>query len=116
MKKKRQEKIIKISLIGLFGNALLALSKGIIGVLSNSIAIIVDAVNNLADALSSIITIIGTKLASKKADKDHPFGYGRIEYLSAMVIAVIILYVGISSFIEAIKKIINPAIHLLLLL
>lgn len=108
LEKKRQEKIIKTSLIGLFGNALLALSKGIIGVLSNSIAIIVDAVNNLADALSSIITIIGTKLASKEADKDHPFGYGRIEYLSAMVIAVIILYVGISSFIEAIKKIINP--------
>lgn len=108
LEKKRQEKIIKTSLIGLFGNALLALSKGIIGVLSNSIAIIVDAVNNLADALSSIITIIGTKLASKEADKDHPFGYGRIEYFSAMVIAVIILYVGISSFIEAIKKIINP--------
>ena len=62
---------------------------------ANSIAILVDAVNNLSDALSSVITIIGTKLAGKDPDKNHPFGYGRIEYLSAMVISVIILYVGI---------------------
>lgn len=68
----------------------------------------VDAVNNLADAASSSIIIIGTKLASKEPDKKHPFGYGRIEYLSAMVISVMILYVGTTSLVEAVKKIFNP--------
>ena len=95
-------------MLGIIGNSLLALFKVIIGMGANSIAILVDAVNNLSDALSSVITIIGTKLAGKDPDKDHPFGYGRIEYLSAMVISVIILYVGISSLVEAFKKIINP--------
>ena len=108
LEKKRQDKIIKTSLVGIIGNALLAIFKAIIGLSSNSIAILVDAVNNFADAASSLITIIGTKLAAKEPDEDHPFGYGRIEYLSAMVIAVIILYVGVSSLVEAIKKIINP--------
>ena len=75
---------------------------------SNSIAILVDAVNNLSDALSSVITIVGTKLAGKEEDDRHPFGYGRIEYLSAMVISAIILYVGITSLVEAGKKIFDP--------
>ncbi|MEE1263009.1 cation diffusion facilitator family transporter [Ruminococcus sp.] len=78
------------------------------GLTSNSIAIVMDAVNNLSDAASSVITIIGTKLARKEADKKHPFGYGRIEYLSAMVISVLVLYAGITAFIESVKKIITP--------
>jgi len=78
--------------------------------LSHSIAIVLDAVNNISDAASSLITIIGTRLAGKKADRRHPFGYGRIEYLSAMLISMIVLYAGITSFIESIKKIIHPDI------
>ena len=108
LEKEREGQIIKTSILGIVGNGLLALFKVIVGLSSNSIAIIVDAVNNLADAASSVITIVGTKLAAKDPDKDHPFGYGRIEYLSAMVISVIILYVGVSSLVEACKKIINP--------
>lgn len=108
LQKERENKIVKTSILGIVGNSLLAIFKIIIGMGANSIAILVDAVNNLSDALSSVITIIGTKLAGKDPDKDHPFGYGRIEYLSAMVISVIILYVGISSLVEAFKKIINP--------
>lgn len=87
---------------------LLAVFKAIIGFASNSIAIVMDAVNNISDAGSSLITIIGTKLAGREADKKHPFGYGRIEYLSAMIISVIVLYAGITSFIESVKKIIDP--------
>ena len=108
IERKRLEKIVKTSIFGIIGNALLAIFKIIVGLTANSIAILVDAVNNLADAGSSVITIIGTKIAAKEPDKEHPFGYGRIEYLSSMVIALIILYVGISSLVEAGKKIINP--------
>ena len=102
------KKIIRTSVIGILANVLLAGFKAIMGILSNSIAITLDAVNNISDAASSIITIIGTKLAGKSPDKKHPFGYGRIEYLSAMIIAVIVLYAGITSFVESIKKIITP--------
>lgn len=108
LEKERENKIVKTSLFGIIGNVLLAILKGIVGIKSNSIAILVDAVNNLADGGSSVITIIGTKLASKEADNKHPFGYGRIEYLSAMIISVIILYVGITSLVAAVKKILNP--------
>lgn len=104
----RDEMIIRTSVIGILANVLLAGFKAIMGILSNSIAITLDAVNNISDAASSIITIIGTKLAGKSPDKKHPFGYGRIEYLSAMIIAVIVLYAGITSFVESIKKIITP--------
>ncbi len=100
LEKERQNKIIKTSIFGIAGNALLAIAKVFIGIKANSIAILVDAINNMADAGSSVITIIGTKLAGKEPDENHPFGYGRIEYLSAMVISVIILYVGISSLVE----------------
>ena len=104
----RSKKIIKTSALGIIVNFMLAGFKAIVGLLSNSIAIVLDAVNNLSDALSSTITIIGTKLAGKKPDKQHPFGHGRIEYLSSMIIAVIILYAGIASLVESIKKIIVP--------
>ncbi len=78
------------------------------GAASGSVAIVMDAVNNLSDAASSIITIVGTKLAGRPADKKHPFGYGRMEYLSAMVISLIVLYAGITSLQESVKKIIHP--------
>lgn len=104
----RDKTIIQTSIIGIVVNLFLTVFKAVTGLLANSIAIILDAVNNLSDALSSVITIVGTKLASKKPDKKHPLGHGRIEYLSAMLVAAIILYAGITSLIESIKKIINP--------
>ena len=108
LKENRNKIIVRASIIGICANVLLAAFKAFIGVLANSIAVILDAVNNLSDALSSVITIVGTKLAGKHPDKKHPFGYGRVEYLSAMVVAAIVLYAGITSFVESVKKIIHP--------
>ena len=105
---KRETVIVKTSIIGIFVNILLVIFKATVGLLSNSIAIILDAVNNLSDALSSIVTIIATKIADSEPDKKHPLGHGRVEYLSAMIVAGIIFYAGITSLIESIKKIINP--------
>lgn len=104
----REQIIIRTSVTGIIANIALAAFKAFVGFLSNSIAIVLDSVNNLSDALSSVITIIGTKLAGKPADKKHPFGHGRAEYLTALVIAVIILYAGLTSLIESVKKIIEP--------
>lgn len=104
----RDKVIIRTSVIGILANVLLAAFKAAIGILSNSIAVLLDAVNNLSDALSSIITIVGTKLAGKLPDKKHPLGYGRIEYLSAMIVSGIVLYAGITSAVESVKKIIHP--------
>lgn len=108
MNKERKRKIIKTSIIGITINILLSSFKAIIGLLSSSIAIIIDSVNNLTDALSSIITIIGVKLAWKAPDKEHPFGHGRIEYISALTISILIIYAGFTSLIEGIKRMINP--------
>ncbi|MBO4865807.1 MAG: cation transporter [Ruminococcus sp.] len=105
----RSKIIIRTSITGIVANVFLAAFKAVIGVLTHSIAIVLDAVNNISDAGSSLITIIGTKLAGREPDKKHPFGYGRIEYLSAMVISVIVLYAGITSFVESVKKIFKPA-------
>ncbi len=104
----RERAIVRTSIIGIAANVLLAVFKAAIGLMSNSIAIVMDAVNNISDAGSSLITIIGTKLAGREPDKKHPFGYGRIEYLSAMIISLIVLYAGITSLTESVKKIITP--------
>ena len=104
----RDAVIIRTSIIGILTNVFLSAFKAAVGILSHSIAVILDAVNNLSDALSSIITIIGTKLAGKRPDKKHPLGHGRIEYLSAMIVSGIVLYAGITSAVESVKKIIHP--------
>ena len=104
----REKIIVLTSVIGIIANVFLAAFKAVIGLMSSSIAIIMDAVNNISDAGSSLITIIGTKLSGREPDKKHPFGYGRVEYLSAMVISVIVLYAGVTSLVESVKKIINP--------
>ena len=104
----RDQVIIRTSVIGILANLLLVAFKAFVGIVSNSIAVILDAVNNLSDALSSIITIVGTKLSGKLPDKQHPLGYGRIEYLSAMIVSGIVLYAGITSAVESVKKIIHP--------
>lgn len=106
--KSRNRVIIRTSIISIATNVLLAAFKAVVGIVSNSIAVTLDAVNNLSDALSSIITIVGTKLAGKTPTKKHPLGYGRIEYLSAMIVAGIVLYAGITSAVESVKKIIWP--------
>ncbi len=106
--KQRDRVIVKTSLIGILTNLLLVAAKAAIGLLANSIAVILDAVNNLSDALSSAVTIAGAKLAGKAPDKKHPLGYGRIEYISAMIVSAIVLYAGITALVESIKKIIYP--------
>ena len=103
----REKTIVRTSIIGIVANVFLAAFKAVIGLMTHSIAIVLDAVNNISDAGSSLITIIGTKLAGREPDKKHPFGYGRIEYLSAMIISVIVLYAGVTSFTESVKKIIS---------
>ncbi len=104
----REKVIVRTSIIGIIANVFLAGFKAVVGLMTNSIAIVLDAVNNISDAGSSLITIIGTKLAGREPDKKHPFGYGRIEYLSATIISVIVLYAGITSLIESVKLIIHP--------
>ncbi|MDC7279087.1 cation diffusion facilitator family transporter [Butyrivibrio fibrisolvens] len=104
----RNQVIVKTSIIGIIANLLLAGFKALVGVLSGSIAIILDAVNNLSDALSSVVTIVGTKLAGKMPDKEHPMGHGRAEYLSALLVAAIIIYAGLTSLNESILKIVHP--------
>ncbi len=104
----RAKQIIRTSWIGIIANILLASFKAAVGVLASSVAIVMDAVNNLSDALSSVITIVGTKLSQRPADRKHPFGFGRIEYFSAIIIAVIVLSAGITSLIESVKKIFDP--------
>lgn len=104
----RDKIIVRTSIIGILANVFLASFKAVIGFLSSSIAIILDSVNNLSDVMSSLITIIGTKLANKSPDKEHPYGHGRIEYISTVLIAFLVLYAGIASLSESVKKIINP--------
>ena len=104
----RDAQIVRTSIIGIIVNALLAAFKAGVGLFTNSIAISLDAVNNLSDALSSIITIIGTKLANKQPDRKHPYGHGRVEYLTTIVISVIIMFAGISALQESVMRIIDP--------
>ncbi len=104
----RGEEIVRTSVIGILANVFLAGFKAAVGILTHSIAITLDAVNNLSDALSSVITIVGARLAGKPADKKHPLGYGRIEYLSVIVISLLVLYAGLTSLEESVKKILHP--------
>lgn len=104
----REGAIVRTSLIGILTNIGLAAVKAVIGLLSNSIAVLMDAVNNLSDALSSVVTIVGTKLSMRSPDKKHPFGYGRIEYMTALVVAVIVLYAGVTALLESAEHVIMP--------
>ena len=104
----RNKIIVRTSIIGIIANLFLVAFKAFVGILSNSIAVILDAINNLTDALSSIITIVGAKLGAKSPDRKHPLGYGRLEYISAMIVAAIVIYAGVTSATESVKKIIHP--------
>ena len=104
----RDRLIVRTSIIGIITNIFLVLFKLTIGFLSSSIAIVLDGVNNLTDVISSIVTIVGTKLAGRKPDKAHPLGHGRIEYIATMIVSAIIIYAGITAGRESIKKILEP--------
>ena len=105
----RADAIVRVSYCGIAVNVLLVICKAAVGLHAHSIAVVLDAVNNLSDALSSLITIIGAKLAGKAADRKHPYGHGRIEYISASIIALLVLLAGISSMKESFGKLLHPA-------
>ena len=104
----RSKKIVRTSIIGILTNLGLVALKAVVGLFANSISIIMDAVNNLSDALSSVITIVGTKLAQKKPDAKHPYGHGRIEYVTSLVISIIILVAGAAAIAESFINIFQP--------
>ena len=104
----REKTIVRTGIIGIAANILLASFKALIGLTVHSTAMVLDAVNNFSDVLSSVVTIIGTKIASRKPDYKHPLGHGRVEYLAQMIIAALILYAGITALWESIQKIIDP--------
>ncbi len=105
----REKTIIRTSFIGIGVNVLLAGFKAAVGLIAGSIAVVLDAVNNLTDALSSVITVIGTKIANRTPDKKHPLGHGRVEYISSMLISALMLYAGITALVESVKKMIHPS-------
>ncbi|MBR0056169.1 MAG: cation transporter, partial [Kiritimatiellae bacterium] len=95
----RERRITRTSFLGIAANLLLAGFKAAVGLLSNSVAIVLDAVNNLSDALSSVLTILGVKLARRPPTAKHPFGFGRIEYFSAVAIAALVIAAGAGSMV-----------------
>lgn len=104
----RTQEIKKVSFYSIAANLVLVGFKAAVGLVSGSIAIMMDAVNNLTDALTSGITILGVVLAGKRPDNKHPFGYGRIEYISAVIISSLVLFAGITCAIESAKSIADP--------
>ena len=107
MDKKRRNKISFVTtLFGLIANALLCAGKFAVGLLCGNIAVTADAVNNLSDAGNNVVTLIAIKVAGKPADKEHPFGHERVEYVSALVVAFIILFLGVELAVSSVEKII----------
>ncbi len=106
----REKRILKASFCGILLNIVLSILKGINGIITKSTSILSDALNNLSDSMSFIATFIGTKMANKKPDKEHPYGHGRIEYFTAIIVALLILYAGINALTDSFKKVLNPSI------
>ncbi len=106
----RAKEITKTSIVGIGANVGLTALKAAFGFIAGSMALVMDALNNLTDALSSVVTLIGVKLAKRKPNKKHPYGYGRIEYFSAMIVAAIVLAAGVTALVEAIQNIISPSL------
>lgn len=104
----RESVIAMTSGLGIAVNLLIAVIKVMIGLLASSMAIISEGVNNASDALNSVLTFVGAKLAAKHPDKDHPFGYGRVEYLTSLIIAVLILITGVEVLTSSVKLIFQP--------
>jgi cation diffusion facilitator family transporter len=108
LQRERERVIVRTGFICIAANLLLVAFKAAVGILSHSIAVILDAVNNLTDALGSLITVIGSKLSGRKPDRTHPLGHGRFEYISALVVAALVLYAGVTAGVESVKKIVSP--------
>lgn len=96
------------SVVGIFCNVLLFVVKGAVGFFLHSVSVMADAFNNLSDAGSSVVGLVGVRMASKPADEEHPFGHGRIEYIAALVVSFLVLQVGFTFFKDSIRKIQNP--------
>ena len=105
----RQKRIVRASIIGMLVNLFIAVVKIIVGMAASSLAIISEGMNNAADAGSSFLTLLGTKLSARHPDSKHPFGYGRIEYLTSLTVSVLIMYTGVSLMISSVKGIISPS-------
>lgn len=99
---------ILASIVGIICNVILFAVKLIVGIIINSVSVMADAFNNLSDAASSVISLIGVKLAGRPADKEHPFGHGRLEYIAALAVSFLILQVGLTLFKNSFSKILNP--------
>jgi cation diffusion facilitator family transporter len=99
---------ILASIVGIICNVILFAVKLIVGIIINSVSVMADAFNNLSDAASSVISLIGVKLAGRPADKEHPFGHGRLEYIAALAVSFLILQVGLTLFKNSFSKIRNP--------
>nr|WP_276938754.1 cation diffusion facilitator family transporter [Helcococcus sueciensis] len=108
--KNREKLVVLTGVMGLSINLLIFLLKIIIGFMSNSVAIISDAINNLSDSMSSLVTIVGTKIAAKPADKEHPYGHGRTEYIASLIVGIFIILVGFELLKTSIKNIFNPKV------
>ena len=106
----RARRIVRTSFIGIAANVLLAAFKAAVGLAAGSVAVVMDAVNNLADALGSVLTLAGVQLARRPPNAKHPFGYGRIEYFSAVSIAALVLATGAGSLVESVRKIVHPVV------
>lgn len=104
----REGIIAATSTLGILTNLVVSAVKVIIGLLASSIAVVSEGINNAADVLNSLLMLIGAKLAGKHPDKKHPFGYGRIEYLTGLIIGVLILITGVEMFTSSVKLIFNP--------
>lgn len=105
----RNKQITRTSFVGIIANVVLAAAKLVVGLTTQSIAFVLDAVNSLTDVFSSVVTIIGTKLACMRPSREHPYGYGRIEYITSIAIAAIIIAAGTMSLWESAKKILHPS-------
>lgn len=97
-----------VSITGIIFNILLSVSKVIIGLFVHSIAIMADAVNNIFDTISSVVTLLGFKLSEKPADREHPYGHGRIEYISGLLISIIVIIIGLQFIKSSVLRILNP--------
>lgn len=105
----RSRTIARTSALGVAANLFIALIKVVLGVITSSVAIISEGVNNATDAMTSVLTFVGAKLATKRPDKEHPFGHGRIEYLTSLVISVVILVSGVEMLTGSVKSVFKPS-------
>ena len=104
----RQKCGARAGMVGILLNTLLCLGKLAAGMITGSVAIVADALNNLSDAASSVITLVGFRLAGQAADEEHPFGHGRMEYLTGLVVSMAILLMGFELGKSSVEKLIHP--------